>query len=419
MASGNVASTETGLVRKNPLSQRLAGKLTSRFVGFAALAALAAGLLAFAALRLFRTPPPEYQLQKGREALLRGDILEAEKLADQLQASGYPDHAHLLKGQMFLHLRRPNSAILEYNAIRQENQEILADASLTYGLEFLVQGEAPQARRLLQWVLSVRPDNLKARKGMAALYYDQGVLDFAIQQVERWRALDPADGQAERFLGRIYQDRDEPDAAIDHYRAALEHTLTPSVREQTRVELAELLIGRGKFAPARELLDGESWETVERGTVATLRAECLYCLGQPQEAIGALEGDAAAEESPRRLRLQARLRVDQGDPAAAAALLERAVRLDPHDTDSSGELARVYERLGRHADAAEQARLLAESRQLWETFRTLKSKAYRRGNDPDIRRQLADLAARLGKQPQVEYWLKAASLCPAQDKVGD
>jgi Tfp pilus assembly protein PilF len=399
------------------LYQRLTRRWHGRRFGLAGLVLVVAGLAGFGVFRFTRATSPESGLQQGREALVQGDIARSEKLADQLAASGHPDHAHLLKGQLWLRLNRPNEAILEYNAIRQENQDLLVEASVIYGLEFLAYGDVARARKLLQWVVSVRPENLEAHRALAALYYDQRVPDFAIQQVERWSAIDMADGQPERFLGRIYLEMDEPDRAITHYRAALERSLLPSVREQARVELAELLIRRRALAPALEVLEGGAWESVDRAQIALLRAECLGGLGRGEEAARAIDAAPGAEASPRRLRLQARLRLAGEDLALAASLLQRALELDRHDVDSREELARLDERLGRQADAAEQRRLLAESQRLWQTLRELKKKAFRRGNDPAIRRQVAGVCSRLGKQDWADQWLQAAQLCPIQENV--
>src|SRR5262249_10164439 len=53
------------------------------------------------------TSRPEYLLRQGQAALHRGDTEAADALAARLEASGHADHARLLSGQVYLHLKRP------------------------------------------------------------------------------------------------------------------------------------------------------------------------------------------------------------------------------------------------------------------------------------------------------------------------
>jgi Protein of unknown function (DUF1214) len=99
--------------------------------------ALVAALLVAGGVWRYHTTLPNYRLRHGQEALLRGDVARAERMAELLESSGYADHAHLLRGQVYLHRHRLNQAILEYNQIRHEQEDILAEASLIYGLGFL------------------------------------------------------------------------------------------------------------------------------------------------------------------------------------------------------------------------------------------------------------------------------------------
>jgi tetratricopeptide (TPR) repeat protein len=381
---------------------------------------LASGLAVGVGVWRHRITQPVYRLQRGQEALARGDLSTVEAMADRLESAGYPDHAHLLRGQMYLGLQRPNDAIREYNLIRQTNDEILAQASAIYGLAFLSAGDPHRAQKLFQAVANLRPDNIDARKGLAALYYDQGAMDLAVRQLERWAELDPEDGQPQRFLGRIYNELDEPQRAIENYQAALSLRLTSAVCEEVTMELAELLIAKQAFGEAFARLDGCSFERTDPETLVEVRAECLLGLGRHAEAMKLLEG-IAQERSPsaRRLRLEARLLSDAGDLNRAVDLLERALRLTPRDQACREQLARLYERLGRRAAADEQRRLLAESQKLYAAVHDLTRKANHRANDADARRQLAALFERLGKPAGVERWLRAAALCPPQDSVPD
>src|SRR5439155_10339594 len=127
---------------------------------------LAALLLGAGGIGWYRISRPDYRLGQGQKALLEGDVDKADALADRLQDSGYPDHAHLLRGQVYLHRQRLNEAILEYNQIRQDQENILVQASLAYGLAFLSVGRYERAEKLLLYVAGASGDNVDAHRGL-------------------------------------------------------------------------------------------------------------------------------------------------------------------------------------------------------------------------------------------------------------
>ena len=90
--------------------------------------AVLAGLVAAGGVWRYRTTRPAYRLRLGQEAVLRGDWNEAEEQAIRLEASGYPDHACLVRGHSFLRRGRLYEAVLEYNAIRHDHEDVLAEA---------------------------------------------------------------------------------------------------------------------------------------------------------------------------------------------------------------------------------------------------------------------------------------------------
>src|SRR5262249_14955747 len=95
---------------------------------------LAVGLLGGFGYWRFRVPGPDDRLRQGQAALLREDYDKAAELANLLEASGHLDHAHLLRGQSLLRRGYLNPALLEYNAIRHDCKELLAEASMVFGL---------------------------------------------------------------------------------------------------------------------------------------------------------------------------------------------------------------------------------------------------------------------------------------------
>jgi tetratricopeptide (TPR) repeat protein len=361
----------------------------------------------------YHTTRPEYRLRKGQQALLAGRTEEAEQLADRLEAAGYSDHAHLLRGQVYLRQHRLNDAIQEYNGITHEHEDILAEASLIYGLGFLSLGHSARAEKLLRYVVRVRPDEVDAHRGLVAVYYDRGAMDQALRHLQKWSELDDHNGEPHRLMGQIYQDMDARDPAIQHYRAALDRELPPQTHDETVVELAKELIQQTEFAEALAVLAGCSWEDSEAGAaVAELRAECLYNLNRSPEAVRILDQILAdGTPSVRALRVRAQIHAAAGECRAAADLLERALRRDAHDCPCRYQLTLIQERLGCHAEASLQRRQLERDQRLLQQLSDLNREAIQKPLDVGVRRRLAEICTQLGKPDLAQMWLRAAAAC--------
>jgi tetratricopeptide (TPR) repeat protein len=388
--------------------------IAARVVG---LFLVAAALLVAIGFWWYKTTRPDYRLRRGQEALWRNDSAEAERLADRLQASGYPDHAHLLRGQAYLHTGRFNQANQEYNQIRLDNEPILAEASLAYGLSFLSLGKSVAAEKLFLHVLEMQPDNVDAHRGLAVIYYDRGAIDKALDELEKWSRLDDTDGRPHRFMGLIWKDITPGDPAVEHYQAALQRRLEPHLREKARLELADLFIKRMTFAEALACLDQGPFETDRAQTDATeLRAAALYGLSRASEAAQILEPlIQGGSPSPRVLLLRAQIYVTADDYNAAVPLLEKALQVDHHDVACRYQLAVVYELLGRRREAAEQRRLLDETQKLYRTLGELTQEANRKPRDPAVRHRLAEVCEQLGKFELAQTWRRAAESCQPEE----
>jgi tetratricopeptide (TPR) repeat protein len=377
--------------------------------------ALATVLIGGAGIWRYYTTRPAYCLRHGQEALLQGNVDKAERYAARLESLGYADHAHLLRGQTYLRLGQLNLAILEYNAIDRNQVEILAEASLIYGLGFLSLGRPVEAEKFLLYVAYARPGDKDAHRGLATIYYDRGAMRKALTHLEKWSDLDDRDGWSHRFMGLIYRDVGAKGPAVEHYQAALARTLPPRARGEVVVELAEVLIQQTEFAEALACLDSASLESAEApAALPELRAECLYGLARGAEALSVLEQNRGSEPSARWLRLRAQLHAHAGETSAAAALLEKALRTDPHDCACRYQLALVYERLGRRTEAAEQRGLMDKSQRLFLDLIELNQQAIDKPTDAKIRRRLAEVCDKLGKHELAQMWLRAAETCPEE-----
>jgi tetratricopeptide (TPR) repeat protein len=381
--------------------------------GLAVLLALAGGVCA----RWYTTTRPDARLRSGEEALRRGDEAAAERLVLLLQAAGAKDHAYLLRGQICFHRAKPlldagqesaaapllRQALEAWNRIRDRGDVRLRAAALS-GQCFLYLGEPAQAQRAFDFVVAERPDDVDAHRGLAAIYYDQGALKQALHHLDEVARLDPQDGRPHRLMGVILAELDQPGEAVPCFREALRRRLGGQATAEARVELAECLVKLREYDQARAALEGS-----EGQQAVALRAQCLWEQGKVAEARPLLDQALAAYPGfGLLLHLRARVHAADGEPAAAAALLERALDLDRHDYACRYQLAQVYETLGRAADAAEQRQLAEKTKDTLAEVKRLTEDAVNRPADAAVRRRLAELCRQLDKPEQARLWLQAA-----------
>lgn len=377
--------------------------------------AVAVGLLGGIGYWRFRVTRPDYRLRAGQAALLREDYDKAAKLARLLEDSGHLDHAHLLRGQSLLRRGQLNPALLEYNAIDRDRKDLLAEASMIFGLGLYFHGHLIEAEKLLLHAVQVLPENIDVRRGLAALYYDRGAMREALRHLQKWTELAEDDGMPYRFMGLIYQGLSATGPAAESYTKALQRKLPPDIREAALVELAEVHLLRTEYADALACLERLSADTLAQAKIQECRAECLWGMGRAAEATALLEPLLAAPSpSPQTFELRAKIHLAAGEDAEAMALLEKALHLDAHDCSSRYQLALLYTKHKRQAEADEQFRLLATSQQLFRELSEGNQQAIERPTDVAIRRRLADLCSQLNKRDLAQMWLKAANSCPTE-----
>jgi tetratricopeptide (TPR) repeat protein len=391
--------------------------------GLAVALGLAGGFVAW----WHRTSQPDYRLGWGRDALRRGDEGAAERAVLLLRAAGAEDHAHLLQAEIAFARAKPfldsdqaaeatpflNRALDECNRIRDQGQ-LRLDAAALSGLCLLHLKEYAQAARALTFVVAERPDHADAHRGLAAIYYDQGALMRAVEQLQEVDRLEPDDGRPQRMIGHIYKDLDQNDRAIDAFREALTRRLSPAFADDARANLAECLVKRGRHREALEVLDQCGSEATAAPQLLALRGQCLLALGQTSEARSLAEAALARHpDSVELLRLRARLHRDAEEFRAEASDLEQALGLDRHDYTSRYQLAQVYERLGRSPDAAEQRRLCRQDQDALEEMTKLHDQAVQNPWDAAVRRRLAAVCRKLDRPDQARMWLQAAAACEA------
>jgi tetratricopeptide (TPR) repeat protein len=376
---------------------------------------VALGLLGGFGWWRFRAIHPDYRLRQGQAALLREDYDKAALLTGLLESSGHLDHAHLLRGQSLLRRGHLNEALLEYNAIDRQRTDLLAEASMVFGLGLYFHEHLVEAERLLLHAVQVLPENLDVRRGLAALYYDRGAMRDALHHLQKWAELADDDGMPYRFMGAIYQGLAATGPAAENYAKALERRLPPDVREAALVELAQVQVERAEYADALACLKQLSADGQAQPRVQECWAECCWGMGRHSEAVALLAPLLAAQvASPRALGLRAKIHAAVGEDAAADVLLKKALRLDAHDCFSRYQLALLRTKQKRQGEADEQFRLLALSQQLFKQMSEMNQEAIERPRDAAVRYRLVDVCHQLNKPELAQMWLKAANSCPPE-----
>jgi tetratricopeptide (TPR) repeat protein len=367
------------------------------------------GTLAGAAAWWYQTTRPTYRLRQGQEALRRGRPDIADRLAERLEADGYSDQAHLLRGEAFLREHHFARAALEYNQI-QDRSDQFVEASAIYGLAFLSVNRSFEAERLLRYVVSERPDHLEAHRGLAAIYFDQGALTLAVRHAKECVRLEPQKGYPFWFMGVIFKDLGKYASARDAYHQALERELSDEQRNDVLEGLAEVVVQLKEYAKGLAILDDCPLAVNDKPKMLAWRAECLWGLDRSAEGKALL--DKALQEhpqSPELLRLRAKLYLNENAPHNAAALLERALKVDRHDHLSRYELVQAYQMLGRRTEAAEQQRLFKQTQDYLAELTNLNQEIADRPWDAAVRARLAEVCDKLDKPDLAAMWRRAAA----------
>lgn len=391
-----------------------------RFLRYVLVSLAAVLVLAGVGVWWYRVTRPDHLLRRAQDALRQGDRDQAEALLLRLEEAGHKEHACLLSADLLARTRQYDRALRELAQMGDGTEiGLRVQAADLAGWCLLHLGNMGDAARHLSFVLEHQPNHLRAHQGLADIFYHLGALGQAATHFEAAARLDPNDGRPCQFLGYIHKDLDQKDEAIQAYQEALRRDLAPKAAAGVRQELAELLVSRGGYAEAEQVLDACDPRAAEEPVLLALRAECLWGLGRREEARALLDRVLPSHpQSGELLRGRAKMHLAADEFAAAAALLERAVALDRHDLVGRHHLAQAYEALGRRADAAEQRRLHEQTTNHLDELTRLNREATQNPWDAAVRRRLAELCQQLGKTDLAAMWLEAAGACRSPRAAG-
>jgi tetratricopeptide (TPR) repeat protein len=400
----------------------------------------------FVAYRFYATRA-SYLLRQGQAALERGDWDEAQRQAERLEKRGHVQEAHLIRGEAWLREGRAlqgkaeqaaslkqalrarlqaqaqnafRNALKELSQIRDEGAVTLPGtvqaAECLYHLN-----EKRLAADVLTAVVKRRPDDRDAHHWLAAIYFDLNSPLDAVEHLKEWGRLDPDNGVPYRWIAFFYKDYNRPAQAIEAYREAWRRTLAPDLRVAVVREWAETLIAaQADYLAALDVLNQCPEEARQSSRMLVLRAECLlWGRGQHEEASRLL--DQALQADPdlvEALLLRARLFLDHDQPHQAVTLLEKAVRLDPHEVKCRQALMEACRRVGDLGQADKHQRLLEELRADRERLSKLHQAAIASPWDDAVRYEIGILCRKLNRTQEARTWFQAALTCnPGNRKV--
>ena len=225
-----------------------------------------------------------------------------------------------------------------------------------------------EALRLLEDATRADLNSSALAMELARVYLNLEEPRKALVEAERAVSLDPKGIEPKRLLVEAYRlnlAREEPisDSLFDRAVAAHKDLLAADPNDgDTRLGLARVFMVRGLAGPATEVLR-------EQMRLEPASAEGAYLLGQTLFQSGAVgEARAILEEACRLHPQYAELRralaevvEADGDLEGAAAILTDLVAYRPEQTSYRFALAELLARMGRHAQAAQEASSLIKA----------------------------------------------------------
>ncbi len=303
-------------------------------------------------------------IQEGVAALDRGDLAQAQVKFEQATRLA-PDNAGawLLLAETYAKQKKQEPALA---AAERAGKLGVADREILRGLAHFyteLQPDLPKAARQLKRVLDLSPYDEQAHFQLAQAHLLQQDFPSAIRVLENARKTFDKSPQIELSLGVAYYGLRNFRGAVDQFLKAI--SLAPDA-PQPYVFLGRILEHTGDRLPeVAQLFAAFQARNSQNPLGYVLHAKVVIAqlppAGYPPEAAAALEwlkkALVLAEHSAEAHFLMGVLLDRKGEYPEAAAHLERAVALNAKDPAPHYRLARVYSRLGRNQEAAEQRRM--------------------------------------------------------------
>lgn len=240
----------------------------------------------------------------------------------------------------------PGRPVVDIDAVeRQEDIRAATFDKVTRAEELLADNKPEQATRLLLEVSESDPGFYLGHLMLGYLYMQTGKLPLAAQATQRAYELEPNDSTVNYQMGQVELLLGKSESAIEYMAAAMrlrQEAGQPPAPEY-HVSMADALIRSGQPGPADDQL-GRALQTDHRATLEAAQlvgpetqvALARALVKRQDTADAARLFVQAAEQAPDRADWQflaARAFFVQGKLPQAAALIGRAVDLDPTNAD--------------------------------------------------------------------------------------
>lgn len=373
-------------------------------VSVIALGAVAGTAIWFASPR--KTPEEYYQM--GLAAISASDWNQVAECADHLKDQ--PDFAFqemLLRATYLTKTNQP-AAALKILGQMDPTGELRAPALLAAGEALYQLNRLAEAQGLFAKLADEQPGHADAHRWLAAVAYDLGDLDRALDELGIVERLQPTDYRPHLLSAQMHYDLEQYAEATEEYQKAFAKNPPQAVIQQITPLLARSQIRTREYANAITTLKQHppSAETL------ALEAECELSLGRAEVASALLTKARGFDEHQQDLlRVTAQIAMDAGNPSAAVQPLRAMLRRDPQDHESRHLLSQALRLSGKPEEADKEARLFTQTTELKRKLSELTQEAIAKPADPEIRERMAAICSQMGKNELAASWKKAAAAC--------
>lgn len=243
--------------------------------------------------------------------------------------SPYSLVSRLFRKHPDIHFTRPYHAMIDDSVAQILQQEPQWQIQSLPQIAILHEGYQPgaiasrdklaRAEAAMSSYLADYPNDAYVCSKLGALYVQQGRVKDGVELLQRGlqdtNALDPGVAYELHYhLGIAYRQQGDPNRAVQHYQAAIQQRILPSLKLGALNNLGAILQAAGQLTPARQL-----YEQVIQ--IDPSFAFGHYNLGMVRKGLGDLVG--------------------------AIAAYQRALELHPNYADAYQNLGVVYLKLGR------------------------------------------------------------------------
>lgn len=247
------------------------------------------------------------------------------------------------KGRAHEELGQKKEAAKEYKAAASLDRKKAAPLAR---LAFLLEETSPrEAEGYFERAVSLAPDNALYMAALAELIFKRGDYSRAKEVLLEASRLDPANPRLHIMLGRLLEQGGNAASALEHYRTAA--SLAPQEQETAPAyaSIAKLIMDSD---PGSALLHINSAVSLapESAEYCHLKGKILMALGENRQALIALRDSLKADSKNPELLGEIAQLLEPDSPNLAMYYLNRAVELEPKNSQYISARAEMLVRVG-------------------------------------------------------------------------